>query len=319
MKVQVINNVDPKFSKLIFDKIKKKCEIFNIFKSRKLLINKIKNCDILVSGGKFIIDSEILDNAKKLKLILSPSTGTDHLDLNLIKKKKIKVLHIAKNYKLIKNFTATSELSFALLLSLTRNLIPASQDASKGSWSREKFTGIQLKNKTLGILGLGRLGKISAKIGQGFGMKIIAHDLIKKKKLKGVKMVSYNYLFKNSDFVFIHVHLSKLTENLINMKTFKLMKKNAFIINTSRGKIVNEKDLIKALKKKYISGAGTDVIDGEWLSEKSKKNHSLIRYSNKYNNLIITPHIGGATYESIKLARDYIYNYLLNYLNKMKS
>ncbi len=315
MKIKVLNTVDPIYSEVELKKLKKYCEIKTELYSRKKAITYLKNCEVILAGGRIKIDNELIQKAKKLKLILSPSTGTDHLALDTIKKKKIKVVTIAKKFKLINKFTATSELSFCLLLSLSRKILTSFNDAKKGVWSRDKNVGFQLKDKTIGILGLGRLGKISAKIARGFQMRVIAHD-IKKIKVNGVKNVSFNDLLKFSDVIFIHVHLNKSTENLINLKALKKMKKNSILINSSRGKIINEKDLLYALKKKIIAGAGLDVIDGEWLNKKKLSKHPLITYSKKNNNLIITAHIGGSTVESIKLARDYIFNYLLYLIKK---
>ena len=146
------------------------------------------------------------------------------MDLNLIKKKKIKCFDISKEFKIINNFTATSELAFSLILALNRKLIPSILEVKNGYWSREKFQGFQLLGKTLGIIGLGRLGKISANIASGFGMKVIAND-IKKIKYNNVKMVSLKKLAANSDIITIHVHLNHSTENLINSWSFELKNK----------------------------------------------------------------------------------------------
>ena len=253
-----------------------------------------------------------MNNAKKLRLILSPSTGTDHLDMNEIKKRKIKCIHIAKERKLLDTFTATSELVFALLLFINRSLMQNYFSAISGNWIRDKFTARQLYGKTLGIIGLGRLGKITAKIANGFGMKVIGFDKNKKIKLNKVKNVSLNTLLTKSDVISLHIHLNKKNENFINRKKISIMKDDATLINTSRGKIINEKDLLYYLKLRKKFKAGLDVIDGEWLSKKDLKKHKLIKYANKNDNLIIVPHIGGATNESIYGARSFIINKLKN-------
>ncbi len=317
MKIKVLNTVDPIYSYTELKKLKKYCQINTELYSRKRALKLSKDAKVILAGGRIKIDDELLNKAKKLKLILSPSTGTDHLALNTIKKNKIKIVHIAKKFQLINKFTATSELSFCLLLSLLRKTINSFNDAKKGIWSRDKYAGFQLKDKTIGILGLGRLGKISARIAKGFQMNVIAHD-IKKVKVSGVKNVTFNDLIKSSDIILIHIHLNKSTENLINLKIFRKMKKRSILINTSRGKIINEKDLLFALKKKMIAGAGLDVIDGEWLEKKKLSKHPLIKYSKNNDNLIITAHIGGSTYESIKMARDYVFNYLLRSVQKKR-
>ena len=277
-------------------------QLINVKADRGLAIKEIVDADAYLASAAIQIDEGFLKQANKLKIIGSPSTGTDHMDLNLIKKKGIICYDISKELDLINSFTATSELAFTLLLSLVRKIIPASQDANNGIWAREKYSGTQLLNKTFGIVGLGRLGKISAKIANGFGMSVIAYDT-NKKSVHGVKMVGLEDLARESDFISIHVHLNTSTENLINLNIFNKMKKSAIIINTSRGKIINEKDLITALNANVISGACLDVIDGEWLTKKELYNHPLVKYSRTHKNLLLSPHIGGATQESIYGAR----------------
>ena len=300
---KIVNTLDVSkihnFSK-IFDNI---ALLVNIEPKRKEVLQEIKTAYAYLASANIKVDSEFLSYAKKLKIIGSPSTGTDHLDLDLIKKKGIQCFDISKEFRLIKKFTATSELAFALMLNLNRKIIQSSQKAKQGIWSREEFQGFQLFGKTLGIIGLGRLGKISAKIGNGFGMKIIANDIKKIIKKNNIKMVSLEKLIKTSDIITIHIHLNKSTENLINYDVLKNMKRSAFLINTSRGKIINEEDLLKALKNKLIRGAGLDVIDGEWLDDSTRKKHKLIAYARNNSNLLITPHIGAATKESIYYSR----------------
>jgi len=271
---------------------------------------KIVDADIYISSAKIKVDKKFLNKSKNLRLILSPSTGTDHLDMNEIKKRKIKCIHIAKERKLLDTFTATSELVFALLLFINRSLIQNYFSAISGNWIRDKFTARQLYGKTLGIIGLGRLGKITAKIANGFGMKVIGFDKNKKIKLNKVKNVSLNTLLIKSDVISLHIHLNKKNENFINRKKISIMKDDVTLINTSRGKIINEKDLLYYLKLRKKFKAGLDVIDGEWLSKKDLKQHKLIKYANKNDNLIIVPHIGGATNESIYGARSFIINKL---------
>ena len=148
-------------------------------------------------------------------------------------------------------------------------------------------------------------------------MNVIGHDL-KNKKISNVRNVSLNYLFKNSDIISIHIHLNKSTENFINKKNLSIMKKNTILINTSRGKIINEKDLKNFMSKNENFYAGLDVIDGEWLSKKKLLNHKLIKYSKNNNNLLIVPHIGGSTLESIYGARIFMIRKLLNLIKNKK-
>ena len=290
-----------------------KHQLINVKPERDIAIKEIVDSDAYLASAAIQIDEDFLKHANNLKIIGSPSTGTDHMDLNLIKNKGICCYDISKEFDLINSFTATSELVFTLLLSFIRKIIPASQDANNGIWAREKYSGVQLLNKTFGIIGLGRLGKISAEIAKGFGMNIIAYDT-NEKNVNGVKMVDLDYLSRKSDFISIHVHLNSSTENLIHLGLFKKMKETAIIINTSRGKIINEKDLILALKNNLISGACLDVIDGEWLTKKELYEHPLVKYSRINDNLLLTPHIGGATEESIYGARLFIAKKIASFL-----
>jgi phosphoglycerate dehydrogenase-like enzyme len=315
MKYNILSTINLEYCKKELKELKKLSNITYIINPKKRIDDKIRNIDIYISGAGTKVDKQFIRNAKKLKAIFSPSTGTDHLDLKEKKKKKIKLFHIAKERKLLDGFTATSELTFGLLLALNRKLIPAYKESAKGSWPREKFIGKQLYKKTFGILGYGRLGKISSNIARGFGMKVIAND-IKKIKTKNVDMVSIKNLFKKSDFISIHIHLNNKTEGLVNKKLLQLMKKTAMLINTSRGKIINEKDLLYFLKNKKIGGAALDIINGEWLSKKKLKIHKLIIHQKKNDNLIIVPHLGGSTFESIYGSREHICKILISKLKK---
>jgi D-3-phosphoglycerate dehydrogenase / 2-oxoglutarate reductase len=269
---------------------------------RAKVLPAMAEADAYLASASVIIDDEFLDASPQLRVIGSPSTGTDHMDLTAIDRRGIVRFDIAKEYDLINSFTATSELAFGLLLALNRRLKPAFAAADQGDWARERFTGFQLNGKTLGVLGLGRLGKISARIGQGFGMKVIAHDVSPIDAL-GLRMVDFGTLLAESDVLTIHVHLTRQTEGIIGERAFARMKQNAILLNTSRGRIVDEVALLKALEGRRIAGAGLDVIDGEWLTDEKRAAHPLVVYARSHDNLIISPHIGGATKESIYGAR----------------
>lgn len=309
-KINILSSIDLSMIGKELSFLKKKANLKYSLKSKNQTYKKIKNAKIYIASAKVKVDKKFLQNSNKLKLILSPSTGTDHLNMEEIKRRKIKCIHIAKERKLLNTFTATSELVFALLLMMNRSLVKNYFSAISGNWIRDKYPAVQLYNKTLGIIGLGRLGKITAKIGNGFGMKILGHDVNKKIRLNKVKNVSLANLLTKSDVISIHIHLNKKNENFINRKKILMMKNDAILINTSRGKIINEKDLLYFLKLRKKFKVALDVIDGEWLSKKKLKKHKLIQYAKKNQNLVIVPHIGGATKESIYGARSFIINKL---------
>jgi phosphoglycerate dehydrogenase-like enzyme len=283
---------------------------------RDLVLPAMAEADAYLASASVIIDAEFLDAAPNLKVIGSPSTGTDHMDLAEIDRRGITRFDIAKEYDLINGFSATSELAFGLILALNRKILPAAEKAREGIWSREYFSGFQLREKTLGIIGLGRLGKISARIGQGFGMRVVAHD-IADVSAPDVEMVSFQDLLAQSDVITIHIHLRPETDGLIDAAAFAAMKPSALIINTSRGRIVEEAALLDALEMGRIAGAGLDVVDGEWLEQDELRDHPLIAYSRRNRNLIIVPHIGGSTKESIYGARVFMANKVAQHLRTL--
>ena len=270
-----------------------------------------------LASASLIVDEKFLDAAQKLRVIGSPSTGTDHLDLDAIKSRGVIVYDIAKEFDLLAKFTATSELAFGLLLSVVRNIPLGREKVLDGRWEREKLKGFQLAGKTIGIIGVGRLGSISAKIANGFGMRILGFDPFKKDN-ELVEYVSLKELLKNSDVVFVHVHLNSDTVGLIGKSEFDLMKPTSIIVNTSRGKIIDEEALLRALVNQKIAGAALDVIDGEWLSRQQLSNHKLVKHAQQSNNLLIVPHIGGSTDESIILARNFMAKKISDFLSSEK-
>ena len=280
---------------------------------RGKILPLLGDIDAYFASAALRVDAEFLDSAPMLKLVGSPSTGTDHLDLNELKERGITLFDIATEYDLLNQFTATSELAFSLILSLVRQIIPASYAAQDGIWARERFSGYQLYGKTMGILGLGRLGKITARIAHGFGMSVITYDPAQP-SAENVRHVSFEKLLSTSDILSIHIHLNADTEGFIGKEALGLMKPTALLINTSRGKIVDEIALLEALVSGQIAGAGLDVIDGEWLERDELLRHPLIEYSRLNDNLLILPHIGGSTKESINLARIFMAKKIASYL-----
>ncbi len=285
---------------------------------RGKVLEAMAQADAYLASASIVVDEEFLDAAPRLKLIGSPSTGTDHMNLTAIDKRSIVRFDISRERDLINSFTATAELAFGLMLSVNRKLKPAFAAAERGDWARERFTGFQFHGKTLGILGLGRLGCISARIGQGFGMKVIANDL-RKVEAPGVSMVDFDTLLRQSDVLTIHVHLTPATEGLFDERVFLRMKPNSIVINTSRGRIVDEIALLKALETGLIAGAGLDVIDGEWLTDEERALHPLIAFARAHPNLVITPHIAGATIESIYGARVFMAHKMAEWLRTQQA
>jgi D-3-phosphoglycerate dehydrogenase / 2-oxoglutarate reductase len=311
---KIVNTIDfndvPEATKILTDH----WNLVSVPPIRELVFSEMSTAIAYISSASLRVDKDFFDASPLLKVIASPSTGKDHIDMKLLESRDIVLLDISKEFELLDEFTATSELAFTLLLALVRNLLPAVENANNGIWSREQLSGTQLYGKTFGILGLGRLGKISAKIANGFGMKVIAHDTTNS-EAANVNNVSLSKLLSTSDVLSVHIHLNEKNIGFLGKNEFKQMKPNLILLNTSRGKIIEETALLEALQKKMIAGAGLDVVDGEWLSKKDLIQHPLISYARENRNLIIVPHIGGSTYESITGARAFIAKKLSKYLS----
>lgn len=259
----------------------------------KELLEKISNFDILVIRVDTKIDKKLLDKAKKLKLIGSATTGLNHIDIEYAKKKKIKIINLHGTHTI-----PTAQHTIALILALTRNIPWAFDNLKKGKWERHKFIGTQLNGKTLGIIGFGRIGSELAKYAKAFGMDIILYDPFIK-KTSNIPLVQLTTLLKNSDIISLNPMLTDSSRNMISLDELKLMKKSAFIVNTSRGEVIDNNALLFALKNHIISGAALDVFPEEPIFQKDNR---FVSYARNNNNLLITPHIGASTKEAVHMA-----------------
>ncbi len=233
------------------------------------------------------VTAEIIEAAKNLKVIGRAGSGLDNVDKAAASKKGIVVMNTPEG-----NTITTAEHSIALLFSLARMVPQATTSMKAGQWEKEKFMGVELFNKTLGIIGLGSIGNQVAKKAQGLEMVVIAYDPFlsdDRAKALGIEKVSLDELFSRSDFITIHTPLTPETKNLINSETIGKMKNEVRIINCARGGIINEKDLYEALKSGRVAGAALDVFEKE-----PPEDFSLIGL----DNVICTPHLGAATEEA---------------------
>lgn len=217
--------------------------------------------DILSIRIYSIISKQILDKLPNLRMIATRSTGVDHIDLDECKNKGIEVVNVP-----VYGSNTVAEYAFALILAVAKKIVEAHQSVEDDDFSPEGLTGIDLFEKTIGIIGLGEIGSNVAKIARGFGMKIIAVDknpemkIVKKFK---VKLVDLETLLKESEIVTLHVPATKETYHLINRENIKLMKEGSILVNTSRGAVVESAAIIWALNKKILRGAGLDVVEEE--------------------------------------------------------
>ena len=290
MKVAILDDYQGVAEQLVdWSKFEDSCEIkvFNQpFENEDNAIENLKNFEaLLIMRERTPMTKKLMDGCPKLRFIATSGMRNLGIDLEYAKSKGIIVSGSEGN----KNPTA--ELTWALILGLARNIKQESENMYQGYW--QTTIGFELKGKTLGIMGLGNLGSMVAKVGKAFGMEVIAWSenlKIAEAEKHGVMAVTKEELFEKSDFLTIHYLLSDRSRNLVKYEDISKMKKTAFIINTSRGPIINEDDLIKALQDEIIAGAGLDVYALEPLPE----NHKL-RF---LPNVLLTPHIGYVTLDN---------------------
>ena len=288
-----------------FEKLKKDFvfQVFNQpFENEDTTIEKLKDFEVLlVMRERTQITKKIISNLKNLKLIITSGMRNKSIDFLTAKEKKILVCGTDSSSN------STAELTWALILGLARNLREESENMYQGYW--QTTLGHELKGKTLGIIGLGKIGAQVSKVALAFGMNVVAWSENLKISIatdNQVLAVTKEELLEKSDFITIHTVLSDRTKNLIVKKDLELMKETAFLINTSRGQIVNEFDLVEALEKNIIAGAGLDVYDIEPLPE----NHKL-RF---LPNALLLPHLGYVTKENY----DVFYSQMFENLESFK-
>jgi len=264
---------------------------------------KVKNSEIISVFVHNEVTKEILDLFPKLKLIATRSTGFDHIDLEECKRRKIIVCNVPTYGE-----NTVAEHTFALILALSRKIPESVNKVKLGNWDLRGLRGFDLKDKTIGIIGLGNIGRHVARIANGFEMNIIAFDLKKDKKFAkqyGVTYSSYENILKNADIITFHIPLNPHTKHLLNRKNIKLMKKGSYVINTSRGGVIETSAILYGLKNKILAGVGLDVLENEsfiaeesvllskrWLKSQ-EKDMKLILEENilkEQPNVIITPH-----------------------------
>lgn len=255
----------------------------------------VSNYDALIVRSRTKVTKEIIESGKKLKAIGRAGVGVDNIDVESAEKRGITVLNTPEALS-----DAVAELTIGLIISLARKIPLADRAMKEGMWIKKELMGWQLKGKTLGLIGLGSIGERVARIGKALGMKIIftkrtppTPELLRELEAEYIPLENFSEFLQKSDIITIHIPLTPQTRHMISDEEIQLMKDGAILINTSRGEIVDEKALFKALQSGKLGGAALDVYEVE-----PPKNLELI----KLPNIVCTPHIGGQTIESQKEA-----------------
>ena len=281
--------------------------------TRSELMDRVRDCNVLIVRLAHRIDREILDRAGQLRVVVSATTGLDHIDAEYAASKGIAILSLRGEVEFLRSIPATAEHTWALLLALVRNLPAAVQSVRAGEWDRDRFKGHELAGQQLGILGLGRIGEMVARYGLAFGMRVSAYDPFRQGWMERVERASSQAdLFGRSEVLSIHVPLNEQTVRLVGEAELVRLPAGALLINTARGQVIDESALLQALESGRLAGAALDVLAEETRGQ--LKSSRLLGYARSHANLIITPHLGGATVESMAATEVFMANKLKEFL-----
>lgn len=278
--------------------------------SQAELIHWIPDFDVLIVRLGLKIDRETINSGHRLRAIVTATTGLDHIDLEAAKAKGISVLSLKGETEFLRGIPATAEHTWGLLLAMIRHIPQAFESVLAGKWNRDAFRGHELDGKRLGILGLGRIGERVARYGLAFGMQVAAFDPYRSDWPDDISQcLTLEDLLRSSDVLSLHVVLNDQTYHMIKERELALLPRGAVLVNTARGAVVEEEALLAALKSGHLGGVALDVIEDEFNMHDFEKN-PLIEYAREHDNILITPHLGGATVESMAAAEVFMANKL---------
>ena len=275
--------------------------------------------EIILAPLGFFLGKEKIDLSPNLKIIASNTTGVPHIDVSHAESKGIKVLSLQDQTEILDKITPTAELTFGLIISLIRKIPWAFDSVKRGTWNRRLFGGkSMLSRMNLGVVGMGRLGRMVARYGKSFGMEVYYYEQDEKIIIPNdlIKLNSLEEIVALSDIVTVHINLTEENRGLFNKKTFSQFKDGSYFINTSRGEIVDFNALLGCLKNGKLAGAALDVFEGEFNKgfQEHLKDHALLEYAETHDNLLVTPHIGGSTYDAWKETEEYTIRMILKNL-----
>lgn len=267
--------------------------------------------EVLITRLNGHITSEILDYFPNVKILISATTGINHIDICELESRGVLLFNLRGHDEFLNSITSTAELTWALILNLIRSIPKALKHVEDGGWNRDLFKGSQLKDKNLGIVGLGRIGRMVAAYGKVFGMNVQYFDPnVEDENYKRIN--SLEKLAHLSDILTIHIHPDAENLKLINKELIKFMKKGIYIVNTSRGEVWNELDVLEALNDNHIEGVASDVL----LGEIDNRNKSVLWLNRKNPKILLTPHIGGASNDAMWLCEEFVQKLCLDYYAK---
>lgn len=276
--------------------------------------------EVLFAPLGYMVDRKKIDACPKLRAIVSNTTGHPHIDVDYARSKDIHVACLKFAQEFLRTITPTAELTWGMLIALTRNLIPAHRAAIGGAWDRRPFGApAMLSSLNLGIVGHGRLGTLVARYGHSFGMKVRYYDPFVVVSSEGAERVeTLEALVEQSEVVTLHVPHEKETEELISRAVFERFRPGSYLINTSRGELLDWEALLDHLQSGHLAGAALDVFEGEFVPGFVERfpDHPVLVYARTHENLLLTPHIGGSTIDAWRLTEAHAIHMALAHLQK---
>lgn len=263
----------------------------------------ISNYDAVFTNpnkSNVFLGPSILTKAKKLKFICTASTGTNHIDIDFAKQKGIEIISLTEERNVIDKVSSTAELAFTLMLTSLRKINQAYASVLNDQWDYLPYVGKQINCLSIGVIGYGRLGKMFAKYSSSFGAKVFVYDPYKKVKNNNhIQISSFHEFLNLCDIISIHVHVTEETTKMIDKNALSHVKNDVMFVNTSRGEIIDENNMVNFLKNNQNAYLAADVIANE---VSNKKGSELLKYAKKSNQVLITPHIGGMTVHAQEIA-----------------
>jgi len=279
------------------------------FESRASFDRRVAEADAILAGLEVRFDRALLERATRLRLLASRTSQLRHIDLEAATRLGVEVVFIDPADPVLQETSSTAEEAFALLLALARNVPWAFESTRRGEWRRMHYGGVELRGKTLGIVGFGRLGRMVAGYAAAFGMRVLVNDPYVDAAVidaAGASPVTLEALLGESDAVSLHCTYSAETEGLLGARELGLMKPGALLVNTARGEITDEAALLEALAGGRLGGAALDTLAGELADGSHLRDNPLVAYAAAHENLIVLPHLGGATREATERTQVYI-------------
>lgn len=288
MKVLVCDPVSPKGIALLQQRPEFKVQVLEKRLSEAELLPIVADVEAMVVRSETKVTRKVIDAAPKLKVVGRAGVGVDNVDVEAATLRGIVVMNTPSG-----NTISTAELTFSMLMALARKIPQANMSMKEGKWDRKAFSGVELYNKTLGILGMGRIGSEVAKRAIAFGMRVLAYDpylTVARAKALQVELLELNEIFPKADFITVHMPMTDETKGMLNKDAFAKMKKGVRLLNCARGGIINETDLVEGIRSGQIAGAALDVYEVEPLPA----DHPL----RQLPQVIMTPHLGASTEEA---------------------